>query len=97
MFVFFKNQNEALDFLIETELKFQFVIVCNYPHKIDGFDFIDRYNKLGLDSKHNKIILLSAFYSPEEIEIAKNQNTIILEKPLNINNLLKSINEPLKH
>ena len=87
----FKKQNEALDFLIQTEIKFQFVIVGSTPHTICGFDFIDRFNKLGLDAKHSKIILLSAFFSPEEIEIANKKQTLVLEKPLKINDLLIKI------
>lgn len=83
----FKKVQEALTFLAETDLKFQLIIIGNYMSIINGFDFIDNFNKLGLYTKHDKIVLLSAFFSPEDIRTANMKNIKLIEKPLTMEKL----------
>ena len=83
----FKKQNEALDFLMKTNLKFQFVIVGDNTHTLNGFEFIDKFNELGLHKKHGKICLLSASLNPLDKEKAKQRNIRFIDKPLTIDSL----------
>lgn len=84
----FKKQNEALDFLIETNVKFQFVIVGDSTYSLNGFEFIDKFNELGLHEKHGEICLLSASLNPLDKERAMQRNIRFIDKPLTIDRLL---------
>jgi response regulator RpfG family c-di-GMP phosphodiesterase len=84
----FKRADEALRFLEETDLGFQLIIVGNNIPVLNGFDFIAKFNTLGLHTKHGKVILLSAFFSPDEIEEAQSKKIEILNKPLNMETLM---------
>jgi CheY-like chemotaxis protein len=85
----FKKAQEALTFLTETDLKFQLIIVGNNMPVINGFGFIENFHKLGLHAKHEKIVLLSAFLSPNEIEEAIKKKINYLSKPLLIDQVLQ--------
>lgn len=85
----FKKAHEALTFLTETDLKFQLIIVGNNIPVINGFRFIENFQKLGLHSKHEKIVLLSAFFSPDEIKEAIEKKINYLPKPLLIDQVLQ--------
>lgn len=84
----FKNANEALIFLEETDIKYQLILVGNNMPLLSGFEFIDKFRELELQNKHGKLILLSAFFSPIDIEIAIANNINYLLKPLLIEQLI---------
>lgn len=85
----FQKPNEALCFLEETDLNFQLIIVGNNMPLLNGFDFISKFNKRGLHSKHGKVILLSAFFTPDEIEEAMQKEIHYLSKPLIIEQVIQ--------
>lgn len=85
----FKKADEALHFLEETDLSFQLIIVGNNSPVLNGFDFIAKFNKRGLDTKHGKVILLSAFFTPDEIEEAIQKEIHYLSKPLIVEQVLQ--------
>ncbi len=87
----FKKVNEALTFLYETSINFQFILVGNNMQMMNGFEFIDKFKELELQNKHGKIILLSAFFSPDDIEIANEKNIKYIDKPLTIKQLLEYV------
>lgn len=84
----FKKADEALRFLEGTELSFQLIIVGNNSPILNGFGFIAKFNTLGLHTKHGKVILFSAFFTPDEIEESRHKKIEILNKPLNISSII---------
>jgi len=84
----FKNANTALSFLTETNIKFQFIIVDLYLPIMDGFQFIDKFNELGLHTKQGEICLLSASIDPLHKQQSAERNVRFIEKPLTIKNIL---------
>lgn len=87
----FTKVDEALTFLSETKLNYQFIFVGRYMSIMNGFEFIDRFRALKLQNKHGEIILLSAFFSPDDIEKANNKGIKFINKPLTIQQLLQYI------
>jgi CheY-like chemotaxis protein len=87
----FKKVNEALTFLNETAINYQFIFVGIYMPMMTGFEFIDKFRALELHNKHGNIILLSAFFSPDDIEIANDKGIKRIDKPLTINQILKYV------
>ena len=85
----FKNIKDALVFLTETERTYQLILVGLNMPMTDGFQFIDKFQELELNKKHGKILLLSAFFSPLDIENANERNIRFIEKPLNIEELFE--------
>ena len=84
----FRKTAEALTFLNETVINYQLILVGLYMPLIDGFAFIDKYRALELQNKHGKIMLLSAFFSPDDIEAANERDIKFIEKPLTIEKLV---------
>jgi CheY-like chemotaxis protein len=87
----FKKAYDALIFLRETTKDYQLILIGVYMPMMSGFEFIDEFQKLDLHKKHGKIILLSAFFSPIDKEIASTKNINLIEKPLTIENLILTI------
>ena len=87
----FKKVNEALTFLNETAINYQFIFVEFYMPMMNGFEFIDKFRALELQNKHGEIILLSAFFSPDDIETANVRNIKLIEKPLTIKQILEYV------
>ena len=85
----FKKVDEALRFLEETDLNFQLIIVGNNAPVLNGFGFIAKFNTLGLHTKHVNVILLSDFFTPDEIEEAIQKEIHYLSKPLIIEQVLQ--------
>ena len=85
----FKNAQEAFTYLENTDVRTQLILVENNMPIIYGFDFIERFYELGLNFKHDKIVLLSAFFNPDEIEVASEKNINHLLKPLRIEEVLQ--------
>jgi CheY-like chemotaxis protein len=84
----FKSADTALAFLSETNIKFQFILVDIHLLTMNGFQFIDKFNELGLYKTQGKICLLSASINPLDKELASERNVRFIEKPLTIENLL---------
>lgn len=87
----FKNGDDALTFLEKTDLKYQLILVGNNMPLMSGFEFIDKFRELELQNKQGKVILLSALFSPIDIEIAITKNINYLLKPLLIEQVLEFI------
>ena len=87
----FTNNKSALTYLKETENTYQLILVGLYMSIAGGFEFIDEFRKLELQNKHGKVLLLSAFFSPIDIEMATARNINFLDKPLLIEKLLEYI------
>lgn len=85
------RKDEALHFLEETDLSFQLIIVGNNSPVLNGFDFIAKFNTRRLHIKHGKVILLSAFFTPDEIEEAIQKEIHYLSKPLIIEQVLQCV------
>ena len=87
----FRTAKEALIFLNETTINYQLILVGFYMPMMTGFEFIDKYRELELYNKHGKLILLSAFFSPVDIEIANMKHIKFIEKPLTMKKVLINI------
>ena len=83
----YKSADIALAFLLKTSIKFQFILVDIHLLTMDGFQFIDKFNELGLNKFHGQICLLSASLNPFDKEQAEERNVRFIEKPLTIENL----------
>jgi CheY-like chemotaxis protein len=86
--VTFKSADNALDFLLKTKIKFQFIIVDLYLPMTDGFQFIDKFNELELYKTQGEICLLSASINPAHKKQSAERNVRFIEKPLTIEKLL---------
>lgn len=83
-----KSVTEALQHLSSTPKKYQLILVeLNLPFK-NGIDFINEFNQLNLKISQEKIALISAFFSPDDIEKAEQLNIRLILKPLNRINIL---------
>ncbi len=80
----FKSAVDALTFLSQAKIKFDLIIVGNNMPLINGFEFIERFREMKLNQEQGKIILLSAFFSPEEMEKALKEKIYFALKPLEI-------------
>lgn len=87
----FKKTNEALTFLSETNINYQFIFVGIYMPMMNGFEFINKFRALELQNKHGKVILLSAFFSPDDIETANDKDIKRIDKPLTIEQILEHV------
>jgi CheY-like chemotaxis protein len=87
----FTNIKNALAYLKETENTYQLILVGLYMPIAGGFEFIDEFQKLELNKKHGKVLLLSAFYSPIDIEMAIYRNVQFIDKPLKIEEITKCL------
>lgn len=87
----FRNIKDALFHLTETENTYQLILVGLYMPMAGGFEFIDLFHKLELHKKHGKVLLLSAFFSPLDIEMAERKGIKYMNKPLTVNELLLSM------
>lgn len=86
--VAFKSADTALDFLLKTNIKFQFIIVDLYFPMMDGFQFIDKFNELELYKTQGEICLLSASINPTHKKKSAERNVRFIEKPLTLKYLL---------
>ena len=83
-----KSADTALDFLLKTNLKFQFILVDIHLQMMDGFQFIDKFNELELYKTQCEICLLSASINPAHKKQSAERNVRFIEKPLTIEKLL---------
>lgn len=84
----FNNANNALDYLKETNYRYQLILVDIYMPLIDGFEFIDKFYNLKLNKKQGKLFILSSTMDPFHIEKSKAKKIKIIEKPLTVEKLL---------
>ena len=86
--VSFKSADTALTFLLKTNIKFQFILVDIHLPIMDGFEFIDKFNELGLHKSQGQICLLSASLNPFHKIQSEKLDVRFIEKPLTIEKLL---------
>lgn len=84
----FKNGSSALVYLKETQTKYHLILIDIYLPVIDGFEFIEMFNELGLDKIHGEIYLLTASVNPIDKEKANQKQTKYIEKPLTVEKLI---------
>jgi CheY-like chemotaxis protein len=88
----FSNGKEGLDWMIkntDTDLSIVIFLDIKMP-MMNGFEFMDRFKKLGDNIKNrSRIFMLSSTLDPEEIERAIRYEHVdtILEKPLSLDQL----------
>lgn len=88
--VSFKNANDALLHLKGKNVKYQLILIDIYLPVINGFEFIDKFNKLELCKSQGEVCILSASVDPMHRKIAAQRKINFIEKPLKIENLIKS-------
>ena len=88
----FNNPNKALDYLKETNYRYQLILVDIFMPIMDGFEFIDTFYDLKINKKHGKLIILSSTMDPYYNEMSKMKKIKIIEKPLSIDKILLNMN-----
>jgi response regulator of citrate/malate metabolism len=80
----FDSASEAIEFLHYAKVFPNFIFLDLYMPTMDGFDFLEEFEKLKLDKKKTKVLLLSGAYDTPEVEKLKKYNWIsgFLVKPL---------------
>lgn len=85
--VTFTNGNKALSYLSETSKIYQLILVDIYLPIMDCFEFIDKFNELGLDKTQGNICILTASFNPAYREKSAAKKIKYIEKPLTIEKL----------
>ena len=85
--VSFTNTNDALLYLKSKPVKYQLILIDIYFPIMNGFEFIDKFNELGLFKTQGKICILSASINPLHRKIAAEKHIPFIEKPLAIKKL----------
>ena len=86
--VSFKSGDTALNFLLKTNIKFQFIIVDLHLPILDSFQFFDKFNELALHKRQGEFCILSASINPADKNHSLVRNVRFIEKPLTIEKLL---------
>lgn len=83
----FKNAKDALCYLSETNIYYQFILLDIYLPLTTGFEFIDKFIEIGLHKKNGEICLLSASINPLDKEQGTERHLKFIEKPLTMDKL----------
>lgn len=86
--VTYNNATEALAHLVETNIKYQLILIDLNLSLTDGLDFIDEFYLLNQNRKHGKICVLSASINPSDKQKCEERNVNFIEKPLSIEKLI---------
>lgn len=84
----FNNTITALIHLRNETKKYDLILIDIYFPVLDGFEFIDSFNRSELYKVHGDICFLSATINPEHKKWAFDRKIIFIEKPLSIDKLL---------
>ncbi len=84
----FNNAITALIHLRNDTKKYDLILTNIYLPVMDGFEFIDSFNKSELYKVHGCICLLSSTLDPEHKQRANNAKIVFIEKPLSVGKLL---------
>jgi CheY-like chemotaxis protein len=87
----FSNAHNALDYLKETNFKYELILVDIYMPVMDGFEFIDKFYDLKLNKKQGNLFILSTTMDPCHAEKSKSKKIKIIEKPLTIEKILMNV------
>ena len=87
---------EAIDYLRYSKELPNFIFLDLYMPTMDGFDFLQEFEKLNIEKEKIKVLLLSGAYDTPEVERIKKHNWIAgyLVKPLTYEALNE---EPMLH
>ncbi|MDF2449510.1 MAG: rcp [Bacteroidota bacterium] len=83
----FLSANAALEHLIQTKIKYDYIMVDIYMLGMDGFSLIEHFNKLLLNKIHGQISILTASIKPLDRKKAASLGLKYLEKPFQIEKL----------
>lgn len=83
----FRSANSALEHLTQTKIRYDYRMVDIYMPGMDGFTFIEHFNKLLLNKIHGRIIILTASINPIDRKKAENLGLKFMEKPFLFENL----------
>ncbi len=86
-----RDAEEALDLLRHEKVKPNVIFIDINMPVMDGFQFLDEYEKLNIDKSGIKIYMLSSFSNPADLERAKHNKYVIrlLDKSLTPSILLE--------
>lgn len=87
----FQSASAALSHLQEASSIYDFIFVDIYMPGMDGFTFIEHYNKLVQNTIHSRLIILTASLIPADKARANNLGVQFMQKPFQIENFLKSV------
>ena len=71
-----ERPSEALTLLREGKVKPDIIFLDNRMPAMDGFQFLEEYDKLSIDKDHTEIIMLSSSLNPLDIERAKHNKYV---------------------
>jgi CheY-like chemotaxis protein len=83
----FKSPYEALEHLRHTYIRYDYLVLDIYMSPMDGFTFFEHFKRLGLDSKHGMVIILTASINPLDRIEASTLGLKFMEKPFQIEDL----------
>lgn len=78
----FCSSYAALEHLRETKIKYDYIVLDIYMPDMNGFSFVEHFNRLLLNKIHGLLIILTASLNPIDREKALNDGLVFLEKPL---------------
>lgn len=85
-----KSASTALSYLLETNIRYELILIDIHLPIMDGFQFIDKFNELKLYKKQGQICLLTASLNPLYNKKAEEKNIKFIEKPLTMDKLFKN-------
>jgi DNA-binding response OmpR family regulator len=83
----FRSPYDALEHLRRTHIRYDYLVLDIYMSPMNGFTFFEHFKRLGLDSKHGIVIILTASLNPLDRIEASNLGLKFMEKPFRIEDL----------
>ncbi|MDF2448205.1 MAG: ATP-binding region ATPase domain protein [Bacteroidota bacterium] len=84
----FKSAYEGFEHLRQTSRRYDYIILDIYMPEMDGFTFVEHFNRLKLTEIHGPIIFLTASLNPSDRVKADEMGLQFIEKPLKIDKLV---------
>ncbi|MES2396348.1 MAG: response regulator [Bacteroidota bacterium] len=85
----FRQAESALSHLAETDIIYQLILTDNYLPVMDGFEFVEKFQRSDFSEKQGKVCFLYSYMSPGQKEKAVSRNIKMVSKPLNEEKILE--------